>query len=204
MYRIGLTGGIAAGKSTVSAWLKRAGHAVIDADQVARDVVEPGTPGYKAVIKAFGTTIVNDDQTLNRAALGAIVFNDEVKRKLLNSLLHDLIKKRIEELALAFEAQGVSIIVYDIPLLIETGWHMSMDEVWLVESSEETQLERLMARNGYSKEEALARIKSQMPTKEKRTYSDVIIHNDGDLASLELQLQDIWQSLEERLKKEMA
>lgn len=204
MYRIGLTGGIAAGKSTVSAWLKRAGHAVIDADQVARDVVEPGTPGYKAVIKAFGTTIVNDDQTLNRAALGAIVFNDEVKRKLLNSLLHDLIKKRIEELALAFEAQGVSIIVYDIPLLIETGWHMSMDEVWLVESSEETQLERLMARNGYSKEEALARIKSQMPTKEKRTYSDVIIDNDGDLASLELQLQDIWQSLEERLKKEMA
>ncbi|MDY3973355.1 dephospho-CoA kinase [uncultured Veillonella sp.] len=204
MYRIGLTGGIAAGKSTVSQWLQSQGHAVIDADKVAREVVEVGTVGYKAVVEAFGPDVVNADQSLNRAALGSIIFNDENKRKLLNALLHDLIKERINYLAANFEAEGYSIIIYDIPLLIETGWHTLMDEVWLVESTKEHQLHRLMVRNGLTEEEALARMNSQMPTEEKRRYSQIIIHNNDDIPSLELQLQHIWQELEIRLKKEMA
>ncbi|WP_298704459.1 dephospho-CoA kinase [uncultured Veillonella sp.] len=204
MYKIGLTGGIATGKSTVSDWLKAEGHAVIDADQVAREVVEPDTPGYKAVVDAFGPSVINEDRTLNRPALGAIIFNNEKKRKLLNSLLHEFIKCRIDELALTYETQGVPVVVYDIPLLIETGWHKAMDEVWLVESTKEHQLQRLMARNGYTKEEALARMNSQMDSKEKRTYSQLIIENDDDMESLKERLHHIWNELEQRLGKEMA
>lgn len=192
MYKIGLTGGIASGKSTVVNWLLKHGAVAIDADLVAREVVEPGTPGLAALRDAFGDDIVTTDGTLDRAALGAIVFTDEAKRKQLNALLHGFIKEAIDAKAKQLEAQGYAAAIYDIPLLIETEWYKDMDEVWLVYVSPETQLHRLMERNGYSEEEASHRIASQMSFDEKRPYGDQIIDNNGTPEELEQKLRVLW------------
>lgn len=192
MLKIGLTGGIASGKSTVLSYFKKKHIPFIDADIVAREVVEPHTEGLAAIASLFGSAVINDDGTLNREALGAIIFHDSKERERLNNCIHEFIRKRIEELTSEFESQGVPILIYDIPLLIEGKWYEILDTVWLVYVTPEVQLQRLMKRNGFTKEEALARINSQMPMDEKRTYAHVIIDNTGDLVSLEMQLQHLW------------
>lgn len=192
MFKIGLTGGIASGKSTVLTYFKDKGIPYIDADIVAREVVEPGTKGLEAIVDAFGSNVLHDDGTLNREALGAIVFHNEEKRQLLNGCLKIHIRNRIMELTSQYEQGNTSVIIYDIPLLIEGEWYTMMNEVWLVYVNETTQIERLMSRNGYSKEDALARIKSQMRLDDKRSYADVIIDNNGTPRDLIEQLNTIW------------
>ena len=192
MFKIGLTGGIASGKSTVLTYFKDKGIPYIDADIVAREIVEPGTEGLKAIVDTFGSNVLQDDGTLNREALGAIVFHNEEKRQLLNSCLKIHIRNRIMELTSQYEQGNTPILIYDIPLLIEGEWYTMMDEVWLVYVNEMTQIERLMSRNGYTREDALARINSQMRLDDKRAYADVIIDNNGTPHDLTVQLNTIW------------
>ena len=192
MFKIGLTGGIASGKSTVLTYFKDKGIPYIDADIVAREVVEPGTESLKAIVDTFGSHVLHDDGTLNREALGAIVFHNEEKRQLLNSCLKTHIRNRIMELTSQYEEGNTPILIYDIPLLIEGEWYTMMDEVWLVYVNETTQIERLMNRNGYTREDAIARINSQMRLDDKRAYADVIIDNNGTPHDLTVQLNIIW------------
>lgn len=202
MFKIGLTGGIASGKSTVLTYFKDKGIPCIDADIIAREVVEPGTEGLQAIVDTFGSNVLHDDGTLNREALGAIVFHNEEKRQLLNGCLKIHIRNRILELTSQYETSNTPVLIYDIPLLIEGEWYTMMDEVWLVYVNERTQIERLMSRNGYTKEDALARINSQMRLDDKRSYADVIIDNNGTLFDLTAQLNTIWgERIESVLQK---
>ena len=202
MFKIGLTGGIASGKSTVLTYFKDKGIPYIDADIVAREVVEPGTEGLKAIVEAFGSNVLHDDGTLNREALGAIVFHNEEKRRQLNNSLKEHIRNRIMELTAHYESNRTAVLIYDIPLLIEGEWNTMMDEVWLVYVNEPTQIERLMSRNGFSEDDALARIKSQMRLDDKRSFADVIIDNNGTPQELIAQLDTIWsERLEHLLQK---
>ena len=202
MFKIGLTGGIASGKSTVLTYFKDKGIPYIDADIVAREVVEPGTEGLNAIVDTFGSNVLQDDGTLNREALGAIVFHNEEKRQLLNSCLKTHIRNRIMELTSQYEQGNTPILIYDIPLLIEGEWYTMMDEVWLVYVNEMTQIERLMSRNGYTREDALARINSQMRLDDKRSYADVIIDNNGTPHDLTVQLNTIWNERIETVLQE--
>ncbi len=192
MLKIGLTGGIASGKSTVLEFFKNKNVPHIDADVVAREVVEVGTPGLAAVHKLFGDEVIRDDGSLNREALGNVVFHNEEKRLQLNDCLHGLIRERIDEIAQLYETQGAPAVIYDIPLLIEGKWYERLDTVWLVYVSPEVQVRRLMERNGYSKEDALARIQSQMLLDDKRFFADIIINNDGTPDELYKQLEKLW------------
>ena len=202
MFKIGLTGGIASGKSTVLTYFKDKGIPYIDADIVAREVVEPGTEGLKAIVDTFGSNVLHDEGTLNREALGAIVFHNEEKRQLLNSCLKTHIRNRIMELTSQYEQGNTPILIYDIPLLIEGEWYTMMDEVWLVYVNETTQIERLMSRNGYTREDALARINSQMRLDDKRVYANVIIDNNGTPHDLTVQLNTIWNERIETVLQE--
>lgn len=202
MFKIGLTGGIASGKSTVLTYFKDKGIPYIDADIVAREVVEPGTEGLKAIVDTFGSHVLQDDGTLNREALGAIVFHNEEKRQLLNSCLKTHIRNRIMELTSQYEQGNTPILIYDIPLLIEGEWYTMMDEVWLVYVNEMTQIERLMSRNGYTREDALARINSQMRLDDKRAYADIIVDNNGTPHDLTVQLNTIWNERIETVLQE--
>ena len=202
MFKIGLTGGIASGKSTVLTYFKDKGIPYIDADIVAREVVEPGTEGLEAIVDAFGSNVLHDDGTLNREALGAIVFHNEEKRRQLNDCLKEHIRNRIMELTAHYESNRTAVLIYDIPLLIEGEWYTMMDEVWLVYVNESTQIERLMSRNGFSKKDALARINSQMRLDDKRSFADVIINNSDTPQALTAQLDTIWsERLELLLQK---
>ena len=183
MLKIGLTGGIASGKSTVLDFFKKKDVPYIDADVVAREVVDLGTPGLAAIRELFGDTVILNDGRLNREALGSIVFHNEEKRLQLNSCLHGFIRQRIDE---------QPAVIYDIPLLIQGKWYERLDTVWLVYVSPEVQVQRLMERNGYSKEDALARINSQMLLDDKRPYADIIINNDGTPDELYIQLEKLW------------
>lgn len=202
MFKIGLTGGIASGKSTVLTYFKDKGIPYIDADIVAREVVEPGTEGLKAIVDTFGSNVLHADGTLNREALGAIVFHNEEKRQLLNSCLKTHIRNRIMELTSQYEQGNTPILIYDIPLLIEGEWYTMMDEVWLVYVNEMTQIERLMSRNGYTREDALARINSQMRLDDKCAYADIIIDNNGTPHDLTVQLNTIWNERIETVLQE--
>jgi len=149
-------------------------------------------------VDVFGLNVLHDDGTLNREALGAIVFHNEEKRQLLNGCLKTHIRNRIMD----YESNRTAVLIYDIPLLIEGEWYTMMDEVWLVYVNESTQIERLMSRNGFSKEDALARIKSQMRLDDKRSFADLIIDNSGTPQALTAQLDTIWSDrLEPLLQK---
>ena len=202
MLKIGLTGGIASGKSTVLDFFKKKNVPYIDADVVAREVVDLGTPGLAAIRELFGDTVILDDGRLNREALGSIVFHNEEKRQLLNSCLKIHIRNRIMELTSQYEQGNTPILIYDIPLLIEGEWYIMMDEVWLVYVNETTQIERLMSRNGYTREDALARINSQMRLDDKRAYADIIVDNNGTPHDLTVQLNTIWNERIETVLQE--
>lgn len=202
MYKIGLTGGIASGKSTVLRWLQKQKVPYIDADVVAREVVKPGTPGLQELADAFGPHTVLADGTLDRAYVGSVVFSDPKALERINAILQPHIRGRIQALTEQWEAQGERAIVYDIPLLFETDWHTKMDEIWLVYVNPATQLERLMKRNGYSEQEALDRIHSQMSLDEKRALSTVVIDNSGTMKQLEKQLRRLWNMAKHHFQKE--
>lgn len=180
-YILGLTGGIATGKSTVSQYFFEKGFPVVDADVVARRVVEPGTEGLEKIKGYFGPEIVQTDGTLNREKLGAIIFADATKREALNAILSTLIRRTITEDVAEFVNDNQPLIILDIPLLYEASYEAQCDAVMVVYTSEAVQLERLMARNGLTETEALARIKSQEPIEDKKKRADIVIDNNGTL-----------------------
>lgn len=192
---IGLTGGIASGKSTVSNMLKELNIPVIDADLESRYAVEPGEEAYDQIIDHFGKSILLDDGSINRAKLGEIIFNNEEERMVLNSIVHPAVRKRMAMKQEEAEKQGESIIILDIPLLFESKLTNTVDKILLVYVEEEVQLNRLMKRNGYTKEEAQARIQSQMPLKEKKKLADYVINNNGSIEQTKEQLMKTLQDL---------
>lgn len=193
---IGLTGGIASGKSLVSETLKELGALVIDADTVAREVVESGSRGWKQVVESFGEDILYPDGTIDRRKLGHLVFADPKKLKLLNDITHPLILNKINSEIKKYrdlDQQTGKVMVIDAPLLIETGLHSLADEVWVVDIPEEVQVERLIRRDGMSREEAWSRINSQMPASEKKKLAQVIINNSGETTTTQETVRDIWK-----------
>ena len=189
---IGLTGGIATGKSTVTEMLTNKGFKVIDADRIARQVVEVGFPAYGEIVTCFGEDILKVDKTIDRKKLGYLIFNDEIRRKKLYDIIHPYIFKTIKNHIPKYKKRE-KIIFVDVPLLIEEmnqfkKYEIIFDEIWLVYADETTQLNRLIRRDGIDEEEAIHRIKAQMPMEMKRAYATKIIDNRGDIKSLGKQL----------------
>lgn len=185
---IGLTGGIASGKSTVSVMLKELAIPVIDADVIAKEVVQKDQPAYREIVRTFGTDILAEDLQLDRPKLGAIVFQDEEKRQLLNQIVHPAVRKEMLAQKEFFLQEGYETVVLDIPLLFESKLTSLVDKVLLVFVDDSIQLERLMARNNFTKEEAKARIRSQMPLQEKVSLADEVINNNGTIEETKEQL----------------
>jgi dephospho-CoA kinase len=189
VLRIGLTGGIGSGKSTVSALLTARGAVVIDADRIAREVVEPGTPGLAAVVEAFGGGVVGPDGALDRPALAAIVFADPAARRRLDGIVHPLVRARAVELAAA--APPDAVVVNDVPLLVETGQAGSYDLVLVVEADPEVRVRRLVDR-GLTEDDARARIAAQATDEQRRAVADVVLDNSGSREELAAQVDRFW------------
>lgn len=189
MLRIGLTGGIGSGKSTVSALLAARGAVVIDADRLAREVVEPGTPGLAAVVEAFGESVLQDDGTLDRPALAAIVFADPEARRRLDGIVHPLVRSRSAELAAA--APEDAVVVHDVPLLVETGRTAGYDLVLVVQADPQARVQRL-AHRGLSEAEARARMAAQADDEQRRAVADVVLDNSGTESELADQVAEFW------------
>lgn len=188
---IGLTGSIASGKSTISAMLKEKGFPIIDADLVARQVVEPGTANLQEIERVFGPVVMNEDGTLNRDSLGQLIFHDPAKRKQLNDLMHPAIRSEMLRMRDELFEQGQKTIIMDIPLLFESRLQHFVNKILVVSVTEEMQLHRLMNRNSLSKEEAETRIQSQLPISEKEKGADAVIYNDGSIDQSKVQLERI-------------
>jgi len=198
----GLTGGIASGKSTVSAMFRELGAPVIDADVISREVVEPGRPALAEIAAAFGPSVLLPDGRLDRGALGRMVFGDDVARGRLEAIVHPHVFAAEQERLEALRAQGRHPwAIVDAALLIEAGTYRRKDAVILVYVDESTQLARLQARDGLSRREALQRLAAQMPLKKKRRYADYIIDNGGDLDETRRQVQGVWAELKSRSEK---
>ena len=189
MKIVGLTGGISSGKSTVSSYLKQLKIPVIDADEVARKVVEPNSQGVKEIRKAFGNDVFEEDGSLNRQKLGELVFSDVENRQKLDELLQPLIKIMILDEIEAYRQKGEKMIVLDLPLLFEKQYEELCEEIIVVYVPRELQLERLMKRNQYTKQEALSRIDSQLSIEEKRKRATVLLDNQGTIQQLYQQVE---------------
>ncbi len=193
MVRIALTGGIASGKSFVADELAKRGARIIDADLLAREVVEPGTPGLASVAERFGDSILRPDGSLDRAALGEIIFNDPRARADLNAIIHPLVRERARELEEG--AEPGTVVVQVIPLLVETGLHETFDRVIAVDVPTQTQVNRLSHRNDLSTDQARARVRSQASREQRVQVADWVIDNSGDQASTVRQVDDLWPRL---------
>ncbi len=193
MLRIGLTGGIASGKSVVTARLAELGAVVVDADALAREVVEPGTPGLAAIRDAFGDGVIMPDGSLDRSALGAIVFADEGRRRTLNGIVHPLVRSAAAAIVAAAPADAV--VVQDIPLLVETGQQHDFDLVVVVDAPDDVRVARMVELRGMSENEARARIAAQAGREERNAAADVILENTGSLAELLEQVDALWENV---------
>lgn len=192
MLRVGLTGGIASGKSTVANELAHRGAVIIDADELAREVVEPGTPGLAAIVRRFGDGVLAGGQ-LDRAALAKIVFADPQARRDLEEIIHPAVRRRAAELEAA--VPHPSVIVHMIPLLVETGQESDFDLCVVVDVDHQTQLARLMARGPMSREEAESRIAAQATREQRLAAADIVVHNVGTINDLRKQLDNLWSDL---------
>jgi len=191
--RVGLTGGVASGKSTVAALLRELGAVVVDSDVLAREVVEPGTPGLAAVVEAFGPGILDAEGRLDRPALGALVFGDEPARRRLEGILHPLIRARAAELEAA--APDGAVVVHDIPLLVETGQADRFGAVVVVDVPVETQVERMVRDRGMSREDALARVKAQASRAERLAVATHVVDNTGTREDLRDRVTEVLAEL---------
>ena len=189
MLRIGLTGGIGSGKSTVAGLLAARGARVIDADRIAREVVEPGTPGLDAVVGAFGAGVLTAEGALDRPALAAVVFADPEARRRLDGIVHPLVRSRAAELVAA--APPEAVVVQDVPLLVETGQAGSYDLVLVVQADPATRVRRLVGR-GLSEDDARARIAAQATDEQRRAVADVVLDNSGTVEELEARVDRFW------------
>ena len=195
MYIIGLTGGIASGKSTVSGILSSLGAYIIDTDKIAREIVEPDEAAWQEIAHCFGKAILLPDQQINRKLLGEIVFDKSAARTQLEKIMHRRIREKVTAEIEQARDRHKAIVVLDVPLLLEAGWQELVDTVWVVYVNETTQLVRLMKRNNLSPEQAKARIKAQMSLKEKCSYADLIIDNNDDPENTRQQVLTEWQKL---------
>jgi dephospho-CoA kinase len=196
MLRVGLTGSIGVGKSFVTSVFEELGCHVLDADQTAREVVMPDTPGLRALTDAFGEEILNTDGTLNRKRLGARIFTDQAERERLNHILHPFIIARQDEIMRGWEAEdpnGIGII--DAALMIESGGYKRFDKLIVVHCRPEVQLERLILRDNLSRDEALRRINSQMPQEEKQKFADYLIDTSDGFELTRTQIISVHQKL---------
>ncbi len=203
MLKVGLTGGIGSGKSTIAAMFRRLGAHVVDADQVARQVTEPGSPALQEIVETFGREVLRTDGALDRAALARIVFNDSEARARLNSIVHPRIweeEARLFELSEERDPGGV--VILDAAVLIEAGAADRMDRIVVVDVDAEAQLNRLL-QGGMSREDALSRIQAQMPTGEKLKRADYVIDNRGSLEKTEKQVEALWGELVSQAKEKM-
>ncbi|MDT9694575.1 dephospho-CoA kinase [Streptomyces sp. P17] len=196
MLKVGLTGGIGAGKSEVSRLLVACGAVLIDADRIAREVVAPGTPGLAAVVEAFGEEVLAEDGSLDRPKLGSIVFADPDKLAVLNSIVHPLVGARSRELEQA--AAGDAVVVHDVPLLTENGLAPLYDVVVVVDADPETQLDRLVRLRGMTEEDARARMAAQATREKRREIADIVIDNDVPLEELQRRVREVWDELKHR------
>lgn len=193
MLFVGLTGGIGSGKSSVAARLAELGAVVIDSDRLAREVVEPGTDGYAAVVARFGGEILTPDGAIDRAALAARIFNDPAARKDLEAIVHPRVRARTAEIAQSAPANA--IVVNDVPLLVEAGLHPAYNLVLVVMASEETRIARLAASRGMAETEARSRIAAQATDEQRRAVADVLLDNDGTLEHLHHEVDRVWRDI---------
>ena len=196
MLSVGLTGGIGAGKSEVSRLLVECGAVLIDADRIAREVVEPGTPGLAAVVEEFGDDVLTGDGRLDRPRLGSVVFADPVRLAALNSIVHPLVGARSRELESA--AAEDAVVVHDVPLLTENGLAPLYDVVVVVDASPETQLDRLVRLRGMTEADARARMAAQATREQRLAVADIVIDNDVPLELLRRRVHEVWAVLTER------
>lgn len=196
VVRVGLTGGIGSGKSTVSALLRDHGAVVVDYDRIAREVVAPGTPGLAAIVQRFGPDVLAADGSLDRPALGAVVFADEAKRRDLEAITHPAVRARAAELEAL--AGPDDVVVHDIPLLAESGGRGPYDVVVVVDVPVQVQVDRLARDRGMSVEEAEARIGAQASRDDRAAVADVVVDNSGSLEELTAAVRDLWQELSAR------
>lgn len=198
---IGLTGSIASGKSTVSEMLKNSGYPIIDADLVARQVVEPGSDTLEQIEQAFGPEVIRVDGTMDRPKVGEIIFNDPAKRKVLNDIIHPAIRQEMLRQRHEYMTEGYKTIIMDIPLLFESRLQHLVDKILVVSVTEENQFRRLVERNGFTEKEARARISSQLPMSVKEDGADAVIYNNGTLDETKWQLNrilDNWKASPEK------
>jgi dephospho-CoA kinase len=196
---VGLTGGIASGKSTVSKMFDKAGAVVIDADRIARQVVEPGKPAWKEIRARFGGRVFRPDGALDRERLGNIIFHHSRQRRQLEAIIHPRVRAHIDETLRELSmAKPQPVVVLDVPLLLETGMDKGLNEIIVVYAPAAVQRRRLMRRDGYSADQAQARINAQMPMEEKRSRATLVIDNGGNLAETEKQAMAIYGDLARR------
>ena len=194
MLSIGLTGGIGTGKSLVSNILNDLGATVVNADLLGHEAYLPGTVGFDMVVDAFGDQIVGEDGTVDRKKLGPIVFSSPQNMSKLNAIMHPLIRDMIQGQLEEYSSNGTDVVVVEAAVLIEAGWQDLFDEVWVVTSDKETVIERLKDRNSLSREDAIARIESQMSNDERVGHSNVVISNDGTTDELADGVEQIWNT----------
>jgi dephospho-CoA kinase len=192
---IGLTGGIGSGKSTVAALLAEHGAHVIDADRVGHEVYRPGSEGFRRVVEAFGSGVVAPDGTIDRRALGALVFADPAALARLNAIVHPLIAAEISDRVAAARTAGAAAIVIEAAILLEAGWRALVDRLWVVSVGRERAIERVMATRGLSRAEVERRMDAQAPDAERRRAADLVIENDGSVEALRAEVEQAWRTL---------
>lgn len=192
---VGLTGGIGAGKSTVAAILAELGAHVIDADRIGHEVYRPGSEGFGRVVEAFGPGVVGADGSIDRRALGALVFADPAARARLNAIVHPLIAAELQRRLAAAPAEDRRPIVVEAAIMLEAGWRGLVDRVWVVSTRPENAVARVVASRGLGAAEVERRLAAQMPDAERRRLADLVIENDGDPAALRREVEKAWQTL---------
>ena len=198
MFVIGLTGGIGTGKSEVSRLLGELGAEVIQADKVAHEAYEPGTPGWREVVEAFGEGVLDADGRIDRKRLGGIVFDDEQAREMLNGIVHPIVRRLLEERIATLEREGTRVAVIEVPLLVEaikqqSRWTRLLDEIWVVIAPEDQAVARVRARSGLDEKAIKARIGSQATERERIEFADAVIDNSGSLEELRRQVTNLWR-----------
>jgi len=196
MILVGLTGGVATGKSTVAKMFKQCGAAVINADLLARQVVEPGKPAWRAIVKLFGKTVLNQDRSLDRQALGSIIFHNPKKRRQLERIIHPRVAREQTRLTKAITRKDPNaVVIYEVPLLFEAGVDKRVDKIIVVTADRNIQIARLKKRNGLSRAEAIRRIRSQMPLAKKTQQADHLLNGTLPRPSLRRQVGQLFRSL---------
>jgi dephospho-CoA kinase len=196
MLIVGLTGGVATGKTAVSQVLREEGAYIIDADQIARELVQPHKPAWNEIVRAFGKEILQEDRSIHRKELANRVFADPEQRKVLNQILHPRIKEEIARRAREIGQKDLeAIVVIDAPLLVELGMHQKVDRLIVVTSTQTHQIERLKKRDGRSTEEALGLVSSQMPVQEKEKLAHFVVRNDGSLEEMKRRAKEVFKEL---------